>query len=129
MREMVYAQPSEVDVRLVKDSRPAPGPNRVPNNDCFRGAYHLQDVCGGSVSHTRRPSPVDLLTFRPDSGRQTPIMSRVTIDETAISSAEAALVAAMKTMMRIATAPPVPATVAAAAGAGKPAETCEAERA
>jgi hypothetical protein len=57
------------------------------------------------------------------------MMSRVTSDETAMSSAEQAEVAAMKTMRRIAIAPPLPMIVAAAAGATRPAETCWALRA
>ena len=51
-------------------------------------------------------------------------MSKVKIEDTAISSAEAQLVTAMKRTISKATAPPVPSRAVAAKGADKPAETC-----
>ena len=51
-------------------------------------------------------------------------MSKVRIDETAISSAEAQEVTAMKRTIRRATAPPVPRRAVAANGVERPAVTC-----
>jgi len=51
-------------------------------------------------------------------------MSKVSREETAINSADVELVTAMKSKIRIRTAPPLPRRAMAVAGAERPASTC-----